>query len=471
MASSRKSRKPNKFAATLSERIERALEGILARVVVSGGGAVALAYSGGLDSSVLLRLLADHCHRTGRTLHAFHVHHGLSPNADAWLDHCAKQASAAGVRFDSARVSLADSSGQGIEQAARVARYQALGELCRRHGVRLLLTAHHQDDQAETVLLQLMRGAGLRGLSGMAEVHEASELIGPGLLLGRPLLACSRDELAQLALALDIPHVIDESNDDVRYRRNALRHRVMPAIGAHFPGFAATVSRSAAHWQAAQALLDDLAEIDEARCAEGDALRIDCLSELSVERIDNLLRYWLSRQAPLPPSAAQLAQLRRQALSARDDAHPSVEFGGLCVQRHGGLLVAMAHAHSRRLPPRHPQQIVWNGEPEIAVPDWQGSLCFEPGAGQGLCPVELRAGPILLCPRSGGERLQPEQQRPSRTLKNLFQESAVPAQQRPWLPLVYLGDRLVHAAGLGTDARAAQVAGGVRLTWRSEGLA
>jgi len=465
MGSSRKSLRPNNLAPSVVERFERALEGILARVFVSSDKVVGIGYSGGLDSSLLLKLAADFCRRNRYALHAFHIHHGLSPNADAWLAHCEQQAALLGVHFDAIRISVQDAARHGVEQAARLARYEALGELCRRHKAAVLLTAHHQDDQAETVLLQLFRGTGLRGLGGMADVHDAHALLGEGLSLGRPLLGCSRFELERTAEAMKVQHIVDESNADTRFRRNALRHEIVPAIAQSFPAYAGTIARSSEHWQAAQRLLDDLAEMDQAQCAEGEALRIDRLAQLSSDRIDNLLRYWLIAQgAAQPPGAAQLAQLRAQVLVASEQAHPSLALCGLQLQRHGGLLVADIPRSC--VPPTQEISIQWRGEHEIDVPEWQGSLLFERGVAQGVCHLRLQVWPILLRPRSGGERLKPDLQRPSRTLKNLFQECALPAQQRPWLPLAYVSGSLVFAAGLGMDVREANAEGGVRLGWR-----
>jgi tRNA(Ile)-lysidine synthase len=465
MGSSRKSPSPSNATQLVIDRFERALEGILARVVVSADDAIAVAYSGGLDSSLLLELAARYCHRRGRALHVFHIHHGLSPNADDWRAHCERQALALGAHFDAINITVQDPKQLGIEQAARMARYDALGQLCRRHKVRLLLTAHHQDDQAETVLLQLFRGTGLRGLGGMADTHDAHALLGEGLALGRPLLECSRDELEQAAKVMDVAHIVDESNEDTRYRRNAVRHEIAPVVEQFFPAFASTIARSSQHWQAAQRLLDDLAELDEAQCAEGDALRLDRLSQLSADRADNLLRYWLAGQGALqPPSAAQLSQLRTQVLHARAETHPSLQLCGLLLQRHGGLLIADIPKAGE--PPHQDISIQWRGEREIEVPEWQGSLLFDTGADKGVCPLRLQVWPMLLRARSGGERLKPDPLRPSRTLKNLFQESALPAQQRPWLPLAYVSGALVFAAGLGMDVREADAAGGVRFSWR-----
>lgn len=466
MGNSRKSPSPNKAVLLVAERFERALEAILARVVVSGG-AIAVAYSGGLDSAVLLRLLADHGRRNAQPCHAFHIHHGLSPNADDWLAHCAQQAESVGVRFGAARVVLPDVSEHGVEQAARIARYQALGGLCRRHGVSLLLTAHHQDDQAETMLLQLFRGAGVRGLSGMAAADDAPALLGSDILLGRPLLDCRRSELEQAAAELGLSHIVDESNADVRYRRNAIRHGILPQVEQHFPGAAAAIARSSRHWQAAQRLLADLARIDHADCvdpADDAALRLDRLCALSAERSDNLLRYWLAlRGAARLPSEAQLAQLRRQVCEAGMDAHPSLDLGGLTLQRQNGRLVLAGLPDGR--PPAEDIHLRWQGEARIDVPAWRGALLFAPGAG-GIPAGRLREGELILRARAGGERLQPDPQRPSRSLKNLYQEAAIPAQWRPWLPLVYLDDALVLAAGVGRDIRRPWDIEGVRVDWQ-----
>lgn len=450
MGNSRKSPSPNKAVTTVAARFERALEAILARVVVSGG-AIALAYSGGLDSALLLRLLADHGRRNARQLFAFHVHHGLSPNADDWLTHCERDAAALGVAFDAARVTLPDVAEHGVEQAARLARYRALGELCKKHGVSLLLTAHHRDDQAETVLLQLFRGAGLRGLSGMAAADDAHALLGVEVLLGRPLLDCRRSELEQAAAQLGVAHVVDESNADTRYRRNAIRHDIFPLLDRHFPGAAGAIARSSRHWQAAQSLLDELAAIDLAHCAEGRALRLERVAALSAERADNLLRHWLMLQgAPQPPSEAQLAQLRSQALMSASAAHPLLQLCGLNLQRQGGRLLALPVVSG--LPPAGEIALRWHDEQYIDVPEWRGTLSFATGSG-GIPVERLRQGAIRLRPRTGGERLTPDTRRPSRSLKNLYQEAGVAAQLRPWLPLVYLDDTLVFAAGVGSDVR------------------
>ncbi len=500
MANSRKSLLPNNSPSSLDAVFQRALEEILARVVASARldgterkertdhieriSRIALACSGGLDSSVLLHLAAAACRQRGIRVFAFHVHHGLSPNADHWLTQCAAQAHQAGVSFASRRVQIDPHNKLGTEQAARQARYEALSDMCNEHEVPLLLTAHHQDDQTETVLLQLLRGAGLPGLSAMAMLQTEHALLSEGIALGRPLLEITRADIEAFAEASAIMHIVDESNADIRFRRNEIRHQLLPLLERELPGVQKSIARSTKHLQTAQKLLDELAAIDLQACAEAgvtdtgaadtgatDVLVIDRLQQLSEERLDNLLRYWLKHcGADHYPSDAQLVQLSEQMLHARDDAHPLLTLCGLRLERRAGRLVVSRSTQSTLFPTEPPQDIVlhWQGEPEIAIPAWQGRLVFESGGGPGLDRAQLLRGPLHLRARRGGERLQLDLKRPSRTLKNLFQESDVPARERRSLPLLYLGDELVFVAGLGTDARAGQVSEGIRLRWQPD---
>jgi tRNA(Ile)-lysidine synthase len=467
MANSRKSRPLSNSTFALDSVFQRALEDILARVVVSER--IALAFSGGLDSTVLLHLASAACKQRGLKLFVFHVHHGLSPNADHWLEHCEAQARQAGLAFVARHVHINPHDKLGIEQAARLARYHALADMCTSNDVPLLLTAHHQDDQAETVVLQFLRGAGLPGLSAMATLQSEHALLGAGIVLGRPLLEIARADLELWADTHAIKHIVDESNEDLRFRRNEVRHQLMPLLEQQLPGVQKSMARSARHLQAAQRLLDDLAAMDLQSCGDRDALVIERIRQLGDERLDNLLRYWLRQcGADHYPSDAQLSQLREQMLHARDDAHPLLSLCGLTLERHAGRLLARLVEPA---PQTLPSEILvrWQGEPEIAIPAWQGRLIFDTAVGPGLDRAQLLQGPLRLRPRSGGERLKLDPKRPSRTLKNLYQESVVPARERVWLPLLYLGDELVFAAGLGMDVRAGRASEGICLRWQRHG--
>ena len=471
MANSRKSLPLNnsKVAVAITA-FERALEEILARVVLSDGASIAVSCSGGLDSAVLLHLSAEffasHPHLYSYPLRVFHVHHGLSPNADHWLAHVQNECEQLNLPFAARKVSVVSVDEHGPENAARRARYEALSDLCSTHHVELLLTAHHQDDQAETVMLQALRGAGLPGWSGMADLQRDHALLPATVTLARPLLDCSRKQLEQIARERAITHIIDESNEDSRYKRNAIRHDIFPVIEQHFEGFTQTLARSSQHFQTAQGLLDELACSDLQQCLIQGELNLKKLALLSADRIDNLLRYWVYEKISSYPSQAQLHQLHQQMLHAANDTHPQIVIGEWVLQRENEHLIIRAQAGVDQ-PPMDIMTLVWQGERHIDIPEWRGQLVFEDGEGEGFDRDLLLQGPLTLRPRQGGERLKLDTRRPSRSLKNLFQESGVAAGRRPWLPLLYAGDQLLFACGLGPNCIAVEKNPGVRLRWQA----
>jgi tRNA(Ile)-lysidine synthase len=433
---------------------------------------------------VLLHLAHEAAQAAGVPLFAFHVHHGLSPNAGSWRDHCAQAAAALGVVFDHRAVTV-EKGKSGVEAAARKQRYAALGEMCRAHGIKLLLTAHHLDDQAETVLLQLLRGSGPAGLSGMDAANRAPGLLGDDqLVMARPLLSVERAGLEALAAQRNIAWVEDESNTDPRYARNALRHQVMPVLALAFPGFQRRIARSSAHAQSAQRLLDALAEQDLAACRELDAgadtINLTRLRLLSADRINNLLRHWFSVQKLGMPSTAWMEQMVAQLLSAREDAQPLVAHPSVDVRRHRDRLylvpklpelAGMRDPDDEGIIVKHAQAFAWNGEASIAFPDYGGVLHFDP-AGRGFDAAWLRACKLAIDFRKGGERLKLAPNRPTRGLKQLFQAHDVPVWERPRLPIVSSGPELLFAAGLGMDCRhVSEGEGRIALRWEGSAAA
>jgi tRNA(Ile)-lysidine synthase len=421
---------------------------------------------------VLLRL----AHAHGLQPHAFHVHHGLSPNADAWRDHCAAAAGALGMPFDWRNVEVTKGK-SGIEAAARKQRYAALGDMCRAHGIDVLLTAHHLDDQAETVLLQLLRGSGAAGMSGMDAANRAPGLLGDDrLLVARPLLGLARADLERTAREEGIQWVEDESNSDPRFTRNALRHQVMPALAAAFPGFQQRIARAGAHVRSARRLLDELAGQDLAVCLSNDGLDLARVRLLSRDRIDNLLRHWFATRRLAMPSTAWLAQMVAQILSAREDAQLLVEHPDVDVRRHRDHLylvprlpelAGMRDPEDAGIIEKHAQAFRWNGEAAIAFPDYGGVLHFD-AAERGFDPAWLRGRGLEIDFRKGGERLRLAHNRPTRSLKVHYQASGIPAWERGRLPIVNAGLDLLFAAGLGMDCRhVADGPGRVALRWES----
>lgn len=469
----------NKSVASVKEAFERALGLILTRVSVSARDEqddpeshsaktttavpllcadipvtrIAIAYSGGLDSSALLHLASDYAANHGIELLAFHVHHGISANADDWLIHCEGECARLGIRFDASRVTLGERNKSGVEEAARLSRYAALGTLCRKHKVSLLLTAHHLDDQAETVLLQLLRGSGVAGLSGMDTLNAAPDLFGdPELLMCRPLLSVSRIELAEFVVRRDISYVDDESNTDPRYARNALRHQVIPTIRHSFPGFEQRVMRSAQHAQSAQRLLDQLAAQDLAQCGVNDCIAIDRLKQLDTDRIDNVLRYWLGAHGVRMPATAWLSEMRGQLFDAREDACVRVVHADCEIRRYRDKIFITARIDEDSVD-RKAIPFRWRGEQTLHFDTYGGSLHFEP-AQDGVEMQWLLAQDLVIRYRQGGERLKPAANRPTRSLKHHYQALDIPPWERERLPLVstILGE-LVFAAGIGVNWR------------------
>jgi len=439
---------------------------------------MAIALSGGLDSSALLHLAHDYAQRNKIALFAFHIHHGISPNADAWLAHCERICAELGITFEARRVTLEKKAKSGTEEAARKSRYAALGELCRRHGVNLLLTAHHQDDQAETVLLQLLRGSGTAGLSGMDGANAAPDLLGnPDLVMARPLLPASREQLAAYVAANGIAYVDDESNKDPRFARNALRLQVMPALALAFPGFQQRFARSAQHAQSAQRLLVEMATQELAACLDADCIDIGKLRLLSADRSYNLLRYWFGTRNLRMPSTAWLAEMLTQLLEARPDAQLLVTHPDCHVRRHRDRLFLtpklpeLAGTRDEDDDGTPGQSFVWLGEAQMAFPAYGGVLYFDAaGIGadeEGLDAAWLRGQALMIDFRKGGERLKLAANRPTRTLKYHYQACDVPAWERARLPTVSTAKVLLFAAGIGMDCHhlSKDAACHIRLRW------
>ncbi|RBA24137.1 tRNA lysidine(34) synthetase TilS [Herminiimonas fonticola] len=442
----------NKNIAATQSEFERALGEIRTRVSLSGSTTqkIAIAYSGGLDSAALLHLLRAYATQHELELFAFHVHHGLSANADQWLAHCEQQCAELNVVFDARRVQIANQEKSGVEEAARHSRYAALGEMCRTHDVPLLLTAHHQDDQAETVMLQLLRGSGVAGLSGMDSANHAADLLGDAtLLMGRPLLQLARADLEKIVTSNAIAFVEDESNLDPRYARNALRHQVMPTLAQHFPGFQQRFARTAQHAQSAQRLLIELAEQDLTQCLDGECLDITKLKNFSADRIDNMLRYWFGLRGVRMPSTSWLNEMRTQLLEAKHDAQLCVTHADCHIRRHRDRVFITPKLAPETLE-QAPVAFTWKGEASIHFAEFSGTLFFEK-AEQGIAAAWLGSQALSLQLRSGGERLKPAWNRPTKSLKYHYQACDVPAWERERLPLVFAGKQLLFAAGIGMD--------------------
>ncbi len=449
---------------SISQYLENVLAGI-ATQAIPALSRLAIAYSGGLDSTVLLHATTRHAAARGITLFAFHIHHNLSPNADSWLAHCAEQCAALGVTFDSRRVALLDGDKRGVEEAARIGRYAALGELCADHQIPFLWTGHHLDDQAETVLLQLLRGSGPAGLSGINSWNTAPDLLGHAdLLMVRPLLKVSRAALESYAAAAQIAYVEDESNHDPRYARNTLRQQVMAVMARYFPGFQDRFSRSAGHMQSTQRLLVELATQDMLVCADGDCINLERLRQLSAERINNLLRYWFGLHGLRMPSSAWLSEMWQQLLEAKADAQLCVTHPDCNIRRHRNRVFLTPRDATDRFEIK-PLAFRWKGEAEIRFAEFGGVMHFD-SAEQGVDAAWLREQSLKIQYRSGGERIKLAFNRPTKSLKYHYQDFDIPAWERERLPLVRNSKQILFAAGIGFDCHCLATSPGPKITLR-----
>ncbi len=318
MAASRKLKSPD-----LVDRVAS----FLAARDASIGHRLAVGLSGGCDSVVLLHLLSRLS--TASPLTAVHVHHGLSLNADAWAGFCLDYCRQLGVPCDVQHVRVERQRPQGLEAAAREARYAAFGRL----DADTLFLAQHLDDQAETVLLNLLRGAGVAGLAGMAPVRMHGRLT-----VIRPFLEVTRREIEAYARAHQLSWIEDESNADTHLTRNFLRHEVLTAIGRRFPAAPAMLAQAASHCAEAGELLDDLAVLDWARCAQGEALGLRQMRQLSLARGRNLIRHRLRQLGWRVPVSRRLDEFVRQLHEARADRHPELVLPDGVMRAGRGLL-------------------------------------------------------------------------------------------------------------------------------------
>jgi tRNA(Ile)-lysidine synthase len=411
-----------------------------------------VALSGGLDSTVLLGALAS-LRDAGALppLRAVHVDHGLHPDAARWSRHCRAAAASLDIPCEIVEVAAVAARGESPEAAARAARY---GALAKRLGPgEVLLTAHHADDQLEGILLQWLRGGGLRAIEGMRPVTPFA-----AGWHARPMLGFTRAQIAQWASERGLAWLADPSNEDARFDRNYLRHEVLPAVRRRWPAAAQTVARVAR--QAAEVMAMDAATaaVDLAAAAEGATLPLARLRAMPQPRQRRLLREWLRVQGLPLPAAATLEALRCDMLAAAPDRLPETRWPGGVVRRYRDRLYAETAAA---------------GETAWSAADWRpgdafglgslGRLELQPAFGSGLAISRLR-GPLRVEPRPAGALFEPAGSAHRRELRKWLQEHGVLPWRRARLPVLCVGDEIVAVADLACSARFA--AGPGEASWR-----
>jgi len=399
------------------------------------GKRIAVALSGGLDSVVLLDTVCKvQAKNQSSQIFVFHIHHGLQKEADDWLIFCEKLAKKYKAHFDFRLLHLIGEEQGNIESRARAGRYEALTDLCTEYGIEDLLLAHHQNDQAETVLLQLLRGAGVAGVSGMPNGRVLKTKVGE-ITLWRPLLNQSRKELEAYAKEHKLKWIEDPSNQDVKYRRNAVRKTIIPALEKIQPEAIANLARSAGLLGEAQTLLDRLARQDGKTMILKDGVQLKQLLALAKKDLpaaNNVLRYWLKANSLTMPSQERLAAWWSDLNRVKTGAQ-------------------LEWAHDER------RIRLWRGILQIEnakTGKWVfktiSSSSKTPGLPSQLVKEAQKNGLITQIDRSGSEKIQIKANAPRKTLKNLFQEGDIP----PWhrnAPLLYINGDLIAVAGVGVS--------------------
>jgi len=420
---------------------------------VPAGATIAVALSGGRDSVVLLDALTVVAPARRHAVSAIHIHHGLSANADAWAKGCVEHCASLHVACEVRRVAVVAQPRASLEALARHARYDALADAAQRIGAAVVALAHHRNDQAETLLLQLLRGSGPHGLAAM----PAWRMDAAAIAWWRPLLGIPRARIDAYARKRRLRWIDDESNADSRHVRNAIRHSVMPALQRIAPQAEATLARAAAHQADAARLLDELAEQDGKEACDGSTLLCEALNALAPHRARNLLRWFLRGHGLPAPSTARLAAMLDQLRGARGDAEIRLVHAGIEIGVHQGRIAL------HRAPPDR-FDVRWNGEAELALP--HGTVTFGHAVGVGI-DLTLALGDVHLRSRAGGERFQVAIDRPRRALKSVLRDAGIPPWERRGLPLVFCGDALAAVPGLGVDAALSAAPGhpGLSVAW------
>jgi tRNA(Ile)-lysidine synthase len=423
------------------------------------GNRIAVAISGGLDSVVLLDSVCkvSASNKNSPEIWAFHIHHGLQKAADDWFIFCEKLAKKYKIHFDFRLLHLGGDGTQGnVEARARAARYEALTQLCEEHGIQDLLLAHHQNDQAETVLLQLLRGSGVAGLSGMSELRQLQSSHST-IALWRPLIHQSKAELEAYAKANKLKWVEDPSNQNTQFRRNAIRKYIIPKLEQIQPDAIANLARSAKVLADSQLLLDRLAKHDGETVIEKNGLKVKSLVQMSQRDLpaaNNLVRYWLKTQGLAMPSQERLSAWWKDLTNAKQDA---------------------------QLEWLHDEQKIrlWRGQLQITQEEAQkGKWVFKKlstnskdlGLPAQWVKEAQKNGLIEMRLREGAEQIQIKPNSPRKSLKNLFQEQNIPPWQRQ-APLLFIKQELIAVAGVGVSySHLVKTGPRVLPEWRQDGF-
>ena len=396
---------------------------------------ISIALSGGVDSIVLLNVLNKLKSKLKLKLNAIHVHHDLSENADDWLAFCYKECKKLGVPISSEKVDIRPNLFMGTEGAARRSRYDALERLRKN----ILVLGHHQNDQAETLLLQLFRGSGLNGLAAMPTFDKER-------LIWRPLLGINREVIEGYAKDNNLNFIEDESNNNLQFDRNFLRKEILPLIKSRYPNIINTISRSSENIAEGLNLHKAIAKEDANIyfSKNKECLSLSMIKELDKERVINLIRWWLDVNKQMMPSKKTMNELYNQIKIVKKDSQINIHISSkMSVRAYNDFLWLVKIKKDK-----HNYDLIWKGEDEFELPG-SSKLLFKPSLGQGISLEKVGSSVLRIQNRMGGERFKPKRNQPTRTLKYLLQKMNMPPWERAILPIIYSEDTLVAVPNYG----------------------
>lgn len=399
-----------------------------------------IAYSGGMDSSVLLHLFYSNKCKINQDIEVLYVNHGLQEEANDWGEFCKNQCQQYDLPFIQIEVDKDCPKGMSVEEWAREERYSLIENVMSENDV--LFTAHHQDDQVETFFLQALRGSGPRGLASMPLIKKWANAFH-----ARPLLNYSRDKLKCYAEENELSWCVDKSNSDCRYDRNYFRHEVIPVIEARWPAYRETISRLIKHQREYKTLLDDIAcsDIKLAKHKDTASLDLDVIKELSSERQKNLIFLWLKELNLDSPGSRNIEQIISDIIYSTVEKAPCVNWTNVEVRRYKNLLYAS------KIIARHDINVEYRWKPEDVLNIFDETLVAKSEHGKGISKLKTKNADFVIRYRQGGEKIHPANLTHSKTVKQLFQERSVLPWLRDRVPLIYINGNLAVIPGFCVD--------------------
>lgn len=391
--------------------------------------------SGGVDSMVLLHILSCLRNEIKLIINAIHINHDLSENALTWENFCEKHCKELEINFISKKIDISEDLKLGVEGAARKKRYEVFKDY--QKGV--LALAHHQDDQAETLLLQLFRGSGLKGLASM-QLYDSEKKI------WRPFLRIKKERIKEFAKKYGIEFINDESNDNLNYDRNFLRQKVFPLLKTRYPNISQTISRSADNIAEGLNLNETIAKEDAKKFVSDDQtiLSLSMLQEIPKERVLNLIRWWLARNNQPMPNKKTINELFNQIIKVKKDSMINLNISPLMTIRQYQNHIFLVGKKDKNIQ----YEMIWQGESELNLPDNSRILFNKKKADRNIL-LKINVGALRIQNRIGGERFKPKVDQPTRTLKYLLQKSRIPPWEREDIPLFFSEDQLVVVPNFG----------------------